>query len=132
MPARGGIALGVHNHQPVGNFGHVIEHAFEQAYGPFLDTLERFPNVKMNFHTSGPLLEWMKNARPDYLGRLGKLAQAGQVEIVGGAYWEPILSVLPESDQRAQIKRMQSEIKKLFGVRTRGFWLAEQIGRAHV
>ncbi len=132
MPAPGGIALGVHNHQPVGNFGHVIEHAFEQAYGPFLDTLERFPKVKMNFHTSGPLLEWMKNARPDYLGRLGKLAQAGQVEIVGGAYWEPILSVLPEADQRAQIKRMQLEIEKLFGVRTRGFWLAERIWEPHL
>lgn len=132
MPAPGGIALGVHNHQPVGNFGHVIEHAFERAYGPFLDTLERYPNVKMNFHTSGPLLEWMKSARPAYLARLGELAQAGQVEIVGGAYWEPILSVLPEADQRAQINRMQSEIEKLFSVQARGFWLAERIWEPHL
>ncbi len=132
MPAAGGIALGVHNHQPVGNFGHVIEQAFEQAYGPFLDTLERFPNVKMNFHTSGPLLEWMKSARPEYIKRLGQLAQSGQVEIVGGAYWEPILSVLPEADQRAQIKRMQLEIEQLFAVKARGFWLAERIWEPHL
>jgi len=127
MPARAGIALGVHNHQPVGNFGFVIEDAFERAYGPFLDLLEHFPAVKMSFHTSGPLLEWMKNARPDYLARLGELARAGRAEIVGGAYWEPILSVLPERDQREQIRRMQSEIETLFGVRPRGFWLAERI-----
>ncbi len=132
MSGRGALALGVHNHQPVGNFGHVIEDAFQRAYGPFLDALQKHPSVKMSFHTSGPLLEWMKNARPDYLKRLRKLVEAGQVEIVGGAYWEPILSVLPEGDQRAQIRLMQNEIEHLFGVRPRGFWMAERIWEPHL
>ncbi len=132
MPARASLALGVHNHQPVGNFGHVIEDAFQRAYGPFFDVLEKHPSVKMSFHTSGPLLEWMKNARPEYLKRLRALVEAGQAEVVGGAYWEPILSVLPERDQRAQIRRMQGEVEKLFGVRPRGFWLAERIWEPHL
>ena len=31
--------LGLHNHQPVGNFEHVIEEAYKRAYLPFLEAV---------------------------------------------------------------------------------------------
>ena len=33
--------LGIHNHQPVGNFDSVVDDAVVRAYHPFLETLER-------------------------------------------------------------------------------------------
>ncbi len=121
------LILGVHNHQPVGNFDHVIRDAHDRAYEPFLALLEEHPGIKMALHCSGPLLEWQKREAPDYLERVGALAQAGRVELFGGGYWEPILAVLPERDQHAQIERMCGELEFLFGRRPRGLWLAERI-----
>ena len=38
------LILVLHNHQPVGNFDHVIEQAYQDAYKPFLDVFERYEN----------------------------------------------------------------------------------------
>ena len=62
--------FGVHNHQPVGNFGQVFEALYEKSYEPFLRILERHPKVKCTFHVTGPLLEWLEENRPDYFKRL--------------------------------------------------------------
>ena len=37
------LAIVLHNHQPVGNFGWVIAEAYERAYLPMVDALERHP-----------------------------------------------------------------------------------------
>ncbi|MCP4546128.1 MAG: DUF1926 domain-containing protein [bacterium] len=126
------LILGIHNHQPVGNFDHVIDDAQKRAYLPFLETLEKHPAIKMAVHTSGPLFEWQKRETPDYIERLRVLVERGQVEIVGGGYWEPILTVLPEKDQHAQIERMCREMETTFGSRPRGLWLAERIWEPHL
>jgi alpha-amylase len=57
------LILGVHNHQPVGNFGKVFEELYDKAYEPFLRALERHPRVKFTFHITGPLLEWLQEKR---------------------------------------------------------------------
>ena len=121
------LILGVHNHQPVGNFDFVVRDAHERAYAPFLEALARHERIKLAVHISGPLLEWQKREAPAYLDRLGGLVARGQVELFGGGYWEPILAVLPERDQHAQIERMSRELESLFGARPRGLWLAERI-----
>ena len=41
------IILGVHLHQPVGNFGWVLEDVFNQAYKPFLDVWSRYPELDL-------------------------------------------------------------------------------------
>jgi alpha-amylase len=33
------LALGIHNHQPVGNFDFVFEEAYRKSYRPFLEVL---------------------------------------------------------------------------------------------
>jgi len=126
------LILGIHNHQPVGNFDHVIADAHERAYLPYLETLERHPNVRCAVHVSGPLYEWHKRQTPEYLERLAALVTRGQVEMVGGGFWEPILAVLPERDQHAQIEKMCLELESRFGRRPRGLWLAERIWEPHL
>jgi hypothetical protein len=122
-----GLALTLHNHQPVGNFGWVIAETYERAYRPMLEALERHPSVQLALHYSGPLLDWITAERPDFIDRLGDLVARGQVEIVGGGWYEPVLAALPERDRVGQLVRMADELETRFGARPRGAWLAERV-----
>jgi alpha-amylase len=127
MAPRISLALAIHNHQPVGNFGWVFAEVYEQAYLPMLDALERHPGVRLSLHYSGPLLEWLRVERPEFISRLGALVARDQVEILGGGYYEPVLASLPERDRVGQLQRMGDELERLFGRRPTGAWLAERV-----
>ena len=127
MTARISLALALHNHQPVGNFGWVIAEVFEQAYLPMVEALERHPSVRVALHYSGPLLDWLRAERPGFLATLRVLADRGQVEIMGGGWDEPILVALPERDRVGQLRRMGDELETTFGARPTGAWLAERV-----
>src|SRR5882724_11706671 len=55
--------LGVHNHQPIGNFDFVFEKAYDKSYLPFLEVMERHPAIHWNMHTTGILWEWLEKHR---------------------------------------------------------------------
>src|SRR5260370_9035930 len=117
----------IHAHQPCGNFEHVLERAYETSYPPFLEHLEAYPGVRVGLHYSGPLLTWIEAHRPEYFSRLKKLVQSGQVELVGGGFYEPILISIPPEDQREQITRLAVYLEKHFGQLPSGAWLAERV-----
>ncbi len=117
----------IHNHQPVGNFEEVIEENYRRSYLPFLSALSRHPRVKLSLHTTGFLLDWMIKNHPEYVEMLRSMVDAGQVEIMGGGYYEPILSVIPERDRVRQITLFSDRIEKVFRTRPRGIWLAERV-----
>ena len=121
------LGLVLHNHQPVGNYGFVIEQLYEQAYAPMLEALERHPGIRFAMHTSGPLIDWMEAQRPEYLDRLRGLCDRGQAEIVTGGYYEPILPMIPDADKAGQIAKMTAYIERLFGQRPTGLWLTERV-----
>jgi len=98
-----GLALTLHNHQPVGNFGWVIAETYDRAYLPMLAGLERHAGVRVALHYTGPLLAWLRRERPEFLERLAALVARGQVEVVGGGWYEPVLASLPERDRVAQL-----------------------------
>ena len=127
MPPRISLALTLHNHQPVGNFGWVFAEVYEQAYEPMVAALERHPNVRLSLHYTGPLLEWFAAERPEFVDRLRALSDRGQVEILGGGQYEPVLASLPERDRIGQLRRMADELEQLFGQRPQGAWLAERV-----
>ncbi|HSL76753.1 MAG TPA: alpha-amylase/4-alpha-glucanotransferase domain-containing protein [Candidatus Limnocylindrales bacterium] len=127
MAPRISLALALHNHQPVGNFGWVFAEVFEKAYAPMVDALERHPQVRLSLHYTGPLLGWLIAERGDTVERLRALVERDQVEILGGGYFEPVLVALPERDRVGQLRRMGDELEALFGRRPRGAWLAERV-----
>ena len=98
--------FGIHNHQPVGNFDNVFHDACDSSYLPFLQVLEKFPDISMAFHFSGSLIEWLEGHRPDVLALFKKLVDRGNIEILGSGFYEPILAMIPEADQVGQIKKM--------------------------
>jgi 4-alpha-glucanotransferase len=121
------LVLLIHAHQPVGNFDDVLERAYATSYLPFVEVLSRHPSIRMGLHYSGPLLEWIERAHPEYFDRLRALVQRGQVEIAGGGFYEPILATIPPDDRREQIVRLADYVEKHFGARPRGAWLAERV-----
>jgi hypothetical protein len=127
MPQEFHLALLIHAHQPCGNFEHVLEKAYETSYLPFVELLEKHPGVHLGLHYSGPLLTWIEEHRPEYFARLRKLVQSGQVELVGGGFYEPILVSIPPQDQFEQIIRLAAYLEKHFGRRPTGAWLAERV-----
>ena len=127
MTPRISLALALHNHQPVGNFGWVFAEVYDQAYRPMLDALDRHPGVRVALHYTGPLLDWMRAERPEFLERLAALVARGQVELLGGGYYEPVLASLPEHDRVGQLARMADEVERIAGRRPRGAWLAERV-----
>lgn len=119
--------FGIHNHQPIGNFDFVFQDAFEKSYLPFIEVLEDFPTIKITIHFSGILLDWFKENQPDFLLKIKKMVKSGQLEIMTGGYYEPILSVIPDDDRIGQIQKLTEEVKSLFDYNPQGMWLAERV-----
>ena len=127
MPEPFHLALLIHAHQPVGNFGHVLEKAYKNSYLPFVELLEKHPGVHMGLHYSGPLLTWIEENRPEYFTRLKGLVRSGQVELVGGGFYEPILVSIPPEDQLEQITRLADYLEERLSHRPTGAWIAERV-----
>lgn len=121
------VVLIIHAHQPAGNFEHVFEECFNHSYDAFLSLLEKHPSIHLALHYSGPLLLWIEKHHPDYFARLRAMVSSGQVEIMGGGFYEPILISIPETDRIEQITRLADYVEKHFGKRPTGAWLAERV-----
>jgi hypothetical protein len=129
MTAEGHISLGLvlHNHQPVGQSDEVFEEIFEVSYEPIVAALERHPGVRCGLHYTGSLYDWLFKHKPEYIERIRVLVQRGQVEVLSGGYYEPILPSIPDDDKRSQILKMTEVVRRVFGYDPTGMWLAERV-----
>ncbi len=121
------LILALHNHQPVGNFDGVFEQSLADSYQPFLDVLEEFPSLRISLHTSGSLLEWLLIHHGEYVDRLARLVAEDRIEIIGGAYYEPILTMLSRHDRIGQITRYRHLLEQRLGASVRGLWIPERV-----
>lgn len=121
------LILAFHNHQPIGNFDGVFEQTFQESYLPFLNVADRFPEIKFALHTSGSLLEWLEVAHPEYIDRVREMVARGQIEIVGGAFYEPILANIPRRDRIGQIGMYTEHLQQLFQTTVNGMWVPERV-----
>jgi alpha-amylase/alpha-mannosidase (GH57 family) len=122
----------VHDHQPVGNFLHVLENAYEKAYLPFIEVLKKYPFMQISIHYTGVLWDFFKDHHPEFLETLRELVQKGQLEMMTGGYYEPILAVIPDADKVGQIKRLTQTISEEMGIIPQGMWIAERVWEPHL
>ncbi|MDH4198013.1 MAG: DUF1926 domain-containing protein [Candidatus Aminicenantes bacterium] len=122
----------VHNHQPVGNFADVFERAFRDCYRPFLETVAKHPGFRFTAHFSGPLWEHMREREKASFKLVEVLVGRGQVELLSGGFYEPILAVIPEEDRVGQIRMMNDFLSANFGRTPRGLWLTERVWEPHL
>ncbi|MCA9247343.1 MAG: DUF1926 domain-containing protein [Planctomycetales bacterium] len=119
--------LALHNHQPVGNFDGVIEQSYQDSYLPFLDIFEQYESLRIALHTSGCLMEWLDANHPEYVDRLAGLVASGRIEIVGGPFYEPILTMIPSRDRIGQIRAYSDWLEQRLGAKVRGMWMPERV-----
>ena len=121
------LVMALHCHQPVGNFNHVFSMAMEKCYQPLLDILYKHPAIKTGVHFSGPLLEWIEKNRNDYLSLIAEMVQRGQLEMLSGGFFEPLLAEIPARDAIGQVIMMNEYLNEKFGQKPKGFWLTERV-----
>lgn len=121
------FALALHNHQPVGNFDHVIEAAYRDCYLPFIELAGRFPRLRFSLHQSGILWHWQQKHHPEFFPLIEELVSSGRVELLTGAFFEPILPAIPDRDKSGQLAMMAAYLADQFHVTPRGMWLAERV-----
>ena len=126
------LLLGVHAHQPVGNFPEVIHDAHKRCYRPFIHTLSEYPEFHFAFHISGWLLEFLFQHYPDDIKLLREMVLRAQVEIFGGGDTEPILAVIPYRDRVGQLVTLANRVERQLSQRPTGAWLTERVWEATV
>lgn len=126
------LLLGVHAHQPVGNFESVLDDAHVRCYGPFLRVLHEYPAFKFAIHISGWLLEYMLNKYPEDMALLKEMVAREQAELVGAGFTEPVLASIPARDRVGQIGMLSTCLKKKLGQTPQGAWLTERVWEATV
>ncbi|MBN1231934.1 MAG: DUF1926 domain-containing protein [Candidatus Coatesbacteria bacterium] len=119
--------LGVHNHQPVGNFGFIFEKALKEAYIPFTEELLKHDDIKFVVHTSGCLWDYIKNSNSEYMDLIKEGTKKSQIELIGSGYQEPLLPVIPERDAYGQLDKMRDFMHENFGLQMNGCWLTERV-----
>ena len=120
------LILSVHHHHPFGQPKSTLENSYSSRLLPFLEAMEKHTGIPFVLHLSGPLLESLSSLHPDYLDRVRRLVESGQVEILGGGMFEPVLAMIPSSDRVGQIQRFSEYLLELFGAEVRGLSLAGQ------
>ncbi len=126
------FAIGFHLHQPVGNFEHVFEHATKVSYRPLIQTMAKHPKIPFALHISGPIWEYFESEHPDIIESIRIMVARNQCELMGGGFYEPILTVIPERDAIGQMKMMNDFLNTNFNVNPSGIWLTERIWEPHL
>ncbi|UJP05029.1 MAG: DUF1926 domain-containing protein [Nitrosomonas sp.] len=126
------LLLGVHAHQPVGNFPEVLEDAHLRCYRPFLQVLHRYPDFRFSIHFSGWLLDYLLKHYPDDMALLREMVARRQVELFGAGDTEPVLAVIPQRDRIGQVNAFSDKLADKFGQRPQGAWLTERVWESSV
>ena len=126
------LLLGVHAHQPVGNFESVLDDAMARCYGPFLRVLHEYPDFRFSIHISGWLLDYLLRHFPEDMALLKEMTERGQAELFGAGYTEPVLAAIPTRDRIGQITKLSQYIEEHFGQVPLGAWLTERVWESTV
>lgn len=121
------LIFALHSHQPVGNFDFVFEEAYQKSYLPFLEVLRDFQDIHITLHITGPIWDWLDDNHPEFYDLVRHFVDNGQVELMGGAFYEPLICAIPEEDALNQILYMQDFFNERFGNKPRGMWIAERV-----
>ncbi len=117
----------LHNHQPIGNFDGVFEQAYQDSYLPFLDVFERYRQPE-DRPAHQRLADGMARRAASRVRRSAGAAGAeGRIEIIGGPFYEPILTMIPSRDRVGQITRYTKWLSDRLGAEVRGMWMPERV-----
>lgn len=92
-------------------------------YRAFFSGIQAEEKLPLTIFAAGSFLEWQKGKRQAYSMLLNNMLSRKQIELLGGGYHQPYLSLLPASDVIGQIEMMTAAIRTHFGKRPRGLFV---------
>jgi len=119
------VIFGTWNHLPDGSPATLFEDSYQVCWRPFLSSLYRFPEISAALHYSGTVLTWLQANHPEFIMLLEEMSNRKQIELIGGAFFAPLLPMIPSSDRVGQLEYLTTFIRKHFGRRPRGAWTQE-------
>ncbi|SIP89234.1 alpha-amylase [Alkalispirochaeta americana] len=121
------LILGSHNSQILDLSEADQKAQYEYSIKPFLKLLYNRRDLNFTLYYSGLLLEWLEKHHSEFVDVLLEMVRRKQVELLGGAFFEPLLPLIPKTDRIGQIERMTTHLRKCFGRRPRGAWVPESV-----
>ncbi|MBN1834398.1 MAG: DUF1926 domain-containing protein [Spirochaetales bacterium] len=121
------LVFGTYNILPQGESPDVYERLYQGALKPFLSLLNNYPKIPVVLHYCGSLYTWLEDSHPEFLMLLKEMTKRRQVELLGGGFYAPILSILPDGDKLGQIEKLTTYLRTTFGGRPRGAWIPERV-----
>ncbi|SLM19654.1 putative 4-alpha-glucanotransferase [uncultured spirochete] len=119
------VVIGMYNNLPYNASNALYEQEYQGAWRPFLSGLYKFLSIKSIIHFSGAIFSWLEKNHPEYMYLLTEMVRRGQIELLGGGFYNPIASLISTQDMTGQIEALSAFIRKTFGKRPSGAWLYE-------
>lgn len=117
----------VHFHSPIGTLQDDLEEYYQQICRKVLISFHNHQDLKFSLHISGVFLEWLDDKHPEILMLINDMVKRKQVEIIGGPFYEAVLSMIPNSDKLGQIEFLTTYLRRKFGKRPRGGYVPHLI-----
>jgi hypothetical protein len=106
----------LHFYQPPIQLPEILRKVVDESYRPLIRVFREHPEAKVNVNINGVLTEMLyESGYQDVIDGLRELGERGQVEFVGSAKYHPILPLIPEDEQRRQIRRNHLTNRHFFG-----------------
>jgi predicted glycosyl hydrolase (DUF1957 family) len=118
----------LHFYQPPIQIPEIFRKVVDESYRPLIEVLSQYPHAKVSVNINGVLTEMLyESGYQDVIDGLRELAVSGQLEFVGSGKYHPILPLIPQDEQRRQIRRNHLTNKHFFGdaYQPRGFFPPE-------
>lgn len=118
----------LHIYQPPEQEKKIIKKITKESYSKILNILKKHPKEKITLNINGSLTEQLdKYGFKNIINDIKKLAEKGQIELVGSAKYHLILPLVPEQEIIRQIELNNQTNKKYFGkiYQPKGFFIPE-------
>ncbi len=112
----------LHPHHPPGAGDAEGLVQLDEACDALIRTLEGQPTLRANLLLGGGLIELASRLRPALLTRIRGLLREDRIEILGGPWAEPVLSVVPAIDAVGQIHHLANQLQVEIGREPVGIW----------
>ncbi|MHA1200672.1 MAG: polysaccharide deacetylase family protein [Candidatus Heimdallarchaeaceae archaeon] len=115
----------LHAYQPITQRIEILERIVNNCYIPFFENLSKKPNVRITLNITGCLLEVLATKYPYVLELIEKCISSGQIEIMGSAFYHPLLPLISIENQKYEIGKQKEIIQNILGMKSTVFFPPE-------
>ena len=115
------LIVGLSGNLPSQISGNSFLSEYNSFYRPFFQILYGYPSIPIALYFSGLWYDWFAEEHTEILTLISEMMKRNkQVEILGGAYYEPYLPLLQTNDRIGQIDALTTSIRQRFMKRPKG------------